>query len=136
MKLKPGGRIAIFLIIGVIAFFLIKRFLPQNDGSVTLAPANTTASSDGNSKPSDNTAQGTSDDKSGTKNTATTKTASRTFDYVPEKPVNGKLRGVVEVGATGFNSFVINMDNQKDGKLFQKILANHSRMKDLQRPTI
>ncbi len=37
----------------------------------------------------------------------------RIFAYQPEKPVNGELRGVVEVGATGFNSFVINMDKQR-----------------------
>ena len=38
----------------------------------------------------------------------TTKSEDREFDYSPEKPVNGNLRGVVELGATGFNSFVIN----------------------------
>ena len=37
----------------------------------------------------------------------------RIFAYQPEKPVNGELRGVVEVGATGFNSFVINMDKER-----------------------
>lgn len=38
----------------------------------------------------------------------------------PEKPVNGTLRGVVEVGATGFNSFVINMDAQKRWEIVSK----------------
>jgi hypothetical protein len=27
---------------------------------------------------------------------------------LPEKPVDGELKGIVKVGATGFNSFVIN----------------------------
>ncbi len=35
------------------------------------------------------------------------------FSYLPEKPVAGKLKGVVEVGASGFNSFVINVDKEK-----------------------
>ena len=35
------------------------------------------------------------------------------FSYKPEKPVDGKLKGVVEVGASGFNSFVVNIDQQK-----------------------
>lgn len=41
----------------------------------------------------------------------TNKTAG--FSYKPEKPVDGKLKGVVEVGASGFNSFVVNIDQQK-----------------------
>jgi hypothetical protein len=38
---------------------------------------------------------------------------STAFYYQPEKPVDGKLKGVVEVGASGFNSFVVNIDQQK-----------------------
>ncbi|NML63928.1 hypothetical protein HHL22_01805 [Hymenobacter sp. RP-2-7] len=32
------------------------------------------------------------------------------FNYVPLKPVGGKLRGVVELGASGFNSFIVRTD--------------------------
>lgn len=35
------------------------------------------------------------------------------FTFQREKPVDGKLMGVVEVGASGFNAFVVNMDKQK-----------------------
>lgn len=45
---------------------------------------------------------------------------ARIFAYQPEKPVNGELRGVVEVGATGFNSFVINMDKEKRWEIKSK----------------
>jgi hypothetical protein len=45
---------------------------------------------------------------------------SRSFAYQPEEPVNGTLKGVVEVGATGFNSFVINVDPQKRWKIVSK----------------
>lgn len=44
----------------------------------------------------------------------------RIFAYQPEKPVDGELKGVVEVGATGFNSFVINMDKQKRWEIKSK----------------
>jgi hypothetical protein len=44
----------------------------------------------------------------------------RSFAYQPEKPVNGELKGVVEVGATGFNSFVINMDAQRKWEIKSK----------------
>jgi hypothetical protein len=38
---------------------------------------------------------------------------SSIFPYQPEKPIDGKLMGVVELGASGFNSFVVNIDEQK-----------------------
>lgn len=112
MKLKPGGKIFLFLLLGVIAFFLIRKF----------APAPKTNNS---TEYVDNPAKSGNDDSkdagSGTKeNKGAAKTEGRTFDYTPEKPENGKLKGVVEVGATGFNSFVINMDNQKRWAIVSK----------------
>lgn len=44
----------------------------------------------------------------------------RTFNYVPVDPVNGKSMGVVEVGASGFNAFAIEADNQGNWKLKYK----------------
>jgi hypothetical protein len=38
----------------------------------------------------------------------------------PERPVNGTYKGVVEVGASGFNSFVINVDAQKRWEIVTK----------------
>jgi hypothetical protein len=52
--------------------------------------------------------------------TSSTAHEAREFNYTPDKPQNGTLRGVVEVGATGFNSFVINMDNQKRWEIVSK----------------
>lgn len=45
---------------------------------------------------------------------------SRIFAYQPETPVNGELKGIVEVGATGFNSFIINMDREKRWEVITK----------------
>jgi hypothetical protein len=39
--------------------------------------------------------------------------ATQAFQYTPPAPVNGKLKGVVELGASGFNSFIIKVDNEK-----------------------
>lgn len=39
------------------------------------------------------------------------------FDFVPEKPINGTLKAVVELGASGFNSFIINIDEEKRWEL-------------------
>ncbi|MES2734528.1 MAG: hypothetical protein V4714_22460 [Bacteroidota bacterium] len=45
---------------------------------------------------------------------ATTPDDSRpAFNYSPPPPVDGKLKGVVELGASGFNSFIIKVDAQK-----------------------
>lgn len=34
------------------------------------------------------------------------------FDYQPEPPIEGKLLGIIELGYSGFNSFVVKMDKQ------------------------
>nr|WP_199157744.1 hypothetical protein [Pedobacter sp. ASV2] len=44
----------------------------------------------------------------------------RSFNYIPEKPVNGEYKGVVEVGASGFNSFVVNIDKEKRWEIISK----------------
>ncbi len=106
MKIKPAGKIVLFLLLGVIAFFVIKRYIPANkvEDSSTI---------------SNHSSADTSLEDSKAKNNSV-KTESREFNYIPEKPVNGILRGVVEVGATGFNSFVINMDKERHWEIVSK----------------
>lgn len=113
MKLKPAGIIVILLIMGVLAYFAISPRLSEirkeNSSSFSTPPPASDASTDNsNTTPTATTA-----------NTDAT-TETREFNYTPEKPENGALRGVVEVGATGFNSFVINMDNQKRWEIVSK----------------
>lgn len=45
--------------------------------------------------------------------------ALKSFTYVPPSPSNGNLYGVVELGAAGFNSFIINADEKLNWKLEQ-----------------
>lgn len=40
-----------------------------------------------------------------------------TWDYTAAKPIGGKLKGVVELGASGFNSFIIKTDSDKNWSL-------------------
>ncbi len=64
-----------------------------------------------------------STEKEKDKETTTKSTSTgelRTFNFQPEKPVDGELKGIVEVGATGFNSFVINMDKEKRWEIKSK----------------
>ncbi|HEV7380814.1 MAG TPA: hypothetical protein VGN64_13535 [Dyadobacter sp.] len=46
------------------------------------------------------------------------------FTYTPPTPVDGKLKGVVELGASGFNSFIIKVDNQKRWSLEKAEFGN------------
>jgi hypothetical protein len=109
MRLKPAGLIVIILIIAVLAYFAIKPRMSaiRQENSTELSNTRSTRS-----------------DAPGNNNSASATTRAdndtREFNYTPEKPENGTLRGVVEVGATGFNSFVINMDNQNRWEIVSK----------------
>jgi hypothetical protein len=50
--------------------------------------------------------------------------AGSAFDYSAPDPVNGTLKGVVELGASGFNSFIIKVDPQKRWKLEKAEFGN------------
>jgi hypothetical protein len=111
MRLKPAGIIAILLIIAVLAYFAIKPRLSGAGNSDTATTEQTTAANDNKDTTNNSGAASSANSANAT---------SRSFNYTPEKPVNGTLRGVVEVGATGFNSFVINMDDQKRWEIVSK----------------
>lgn len=46
------------------------------------------------------------------------------FTYSAPEPVGGKLKGVVELGASGFNSFIVRIDDQKRWKLEKAEFGN------------
>jgi len=56
---------------------------------------------------------------------------SGTFSYRPEAPVNGKLRGVVELGASGFNMFIIRVDDKHNWKLEKSEFGNSLVMENM-----
>ncbi|MEO5998111.1 MAG: hypothetical protein ABIN89_15305 [Chitinophagaceae bacterium] len=116
MRLTTGGKIAIFLVLGILAFFLIKRYiLPgENEAGPTFT------NSDSVIVMKSEKVNTTSDENPASSDKTTSTSEARTFNYIPEKPVNGTLRGVVEVGATGFNSFVIEMDRERRWQIITK----------------
>ncbi len=124
MRIKPIGKIVIFLVIGVLAFFAIKRYLPSSKPDV--AVNSPSGASDGNTRKEPpmvgegSPAPAATGSATGNNATNSGSTEHRSFNYTPEKPVNGILRGVVEVGASGFNSFVINMDREKRWEIVSK----------------
>jgi hypothetical protein len=109
MRLKPAGIIVILIVIAALAYLALKpRFseIRKENGTEISTNTNSSNNESSDTKPRTTTNDGT--------------TEGREFNYSPEKPENGSLRGVVEVGATGFNSFVINMDAQKRWEIVSK----------------
>jgi hypothetical protein len=110
MRLKPAGILIIVLIIAGLAYFAIKPRLSEagkeNSTEITTTPESRHKDS--------------SENRNSPALTRGDNAEGREFNYTPEKPENGTMRGVVELGATGFNSFVINMDNQKRWEIVSK----------------
>jgi hypothetical protein len=115
MKLKPVGKLVIFLALGIAAFFLIKKYFPQN--KTTQDTSISTVNNGAENKTTDEGSKAANDNK---QDNTSANLERREFNYTPEKPVNGTHRGVVEVGATGFNSFVINMDKERRWEIVSK----------------
>src|SRR5688572_21924789 len=112
MRLKPAGILIVVLIIAVLAYFAIKpRVVPTHtdETEIPTSPASR-----------DNAGTTTNANEQAPTATRSNGTEEREFNYTPEKPENGTLKGVVELGATGFNSFVINMDAQKRWEIVSK----------------
>lgn len=110
MRLKPAGIFIIVAIIAVLAYFAIRS-------------KNSDTKNENTSEQTINTWEEKKDSSNKNNSTPATKENNndgRAFNYTPEKPENGSLRGVVEVGATGFNSFVINMDDKKRWEIVSK----------------
>jgi ribosomal protein S11 len=106
MKLKPVRIIALLLIIGVAAYFVTR---PKQIETRTNNTELTKAAPDTNRIIPDKTTSDT-----------TIKESRPKFNYIKEKVVDGTLHGVVEVGASGFNSFIINLDSKKRWEIISK----------------
>lgn len=112
-RLTTFSRFLITLtIVGAVVFALFK-FFPQlknwKDGKMQEITTTEDARSDNNSGGNQTTTTTTNQISTGGERVP--------FAYTPPAPVNGKLKGVVELGATGFNSFIIRVDAQKNWKL-------------------
>jgi hypothetical protein len=58
-------------------------------------------------------------------------TTRPTFDYTAPNVVNGKMKGVVELGASGFNSFIVQIDEDKHWKLEKAEYGNSLVMENM-----
>jgi Ethanolamine utilization protein EutJ (predicted chaperonin) len=118
-RLTVAGRLIITAII-LGAIFLAYKYLGGEKAMNQMAedqaqnPQTEATSSDASSAPTETPSENSE---------ATTNEVSA-FNYTPPAPVDGKLRGVVELGASGFNSFIIKVDKEKRWSLEKSEFGN------------
>ncbi|QHV93814.1 hypothetical protein [Spirosoma endbachense] len=127
-RLTVAGRLLITALILAAIFFgfryfggseALRKIAPkQSEESATLPKSDEQGSSTSADESS------ASDNNSASSGEATSGGSSRSFTYTPPAPNGGKLKGVVELGASGFNSFIIRVDDQKNWKLEKAEFGN------------
>lgn len=111
-RLTAFSRLLIVAALAIGAFFLVRQYVPalQNLGDDT---TNTEVVNDNTNNNTVNNNNTTTDSARPTTNN----NSNKSFSYTPPMPQNGTLKGVVELGASGFNSFIVDIDNNKNWKL-------------------
>ena len=64
------------------------------------------------------------DTRTTSENTGSAGSSSSAFNYTPPAVTSGKLKGVVELGASGFNSFIIRQNDRKQWQLEKSEFGN------------
>jgi hypothetical protein len=143
-KLTPFARFLFTLAILAGLFFGAKYVLDNTSWGQSLksksdnTPSNNTKTlepSESESSDSEATATASNDKNSSSSSSSSssesTESNSQSFSYVAPEPINGKLKGVVEVGASGFNSFIVRIDNDKNWKLEKSEFGNSLVMENM-----
>ena len=117
-RLTTFSRLLITLLIVFGVFLAVKKFLPGCNMPGTGSTAGTEQPVSGTS--GDNSTAPNSSSSWGKSTAAFTPAA---FNYTAPNPVSGKLKGVVELGATGFNYFIVRIDGQKNWKLEKPVFG-------------
>ena len=136
-RLTTAGRLFITALILAGIFFAFRYFggsealrkLAPKDKETEQTESQTLPRADEN--PSESTApESSASDNGGTNKTAGSP-ARQSFSFTPPAPQNGKLKGVVELGASGFNSFIVRVDDQKNWKLEKAEFGNSLVMENM-----
>ncbi|MBN8677460.1 MAG: hypothetical protein J0M29_04500 [Chitinophagales bacterium] len=112
-RLTNFSRLLITLAIVAGVYFAAKHFLPN----LGLGGDSAEKTEQAESAPAAEGAPATNAPSSSTWGKSSSSFTPAAFNYSAPAPNGGKLKGVVELGATGFNSFIIKVDNQKNWKL-------------------
>jgi hypothetical protein len=132
-RLTVAGRLIITAIIIAAIYFGFRMFGGQ-EALQKLAPEtkteNAATTSESTSASSANSSESSSS-SSNSESSASDGGQKSTFDYTPPGPVAGKLKGVVELGASGFNSFIIRIDADKNWKQEKAEFGNSLVMENM-----
>ncbi|AXE20239.1 hypothetical protein DR864_22035 [Runella rosea] len=122
MNLTGAGKIALILLIAGALGAGYYFFGPDPNKATNETSINSTTPEGGPaSAANENVA---SDDNTASSESSTAASETSAFSYTAPEPVDGKLKGVVELGASGFNSFVVNIDKDKNWKLEKAEFGN------------
>lgn len=127
MKFTLLGRLLIaaaILGIGYLAYTKLggDKLVENIDKGKTEATMDSEASTEASAS---GTSSSASTESSSANNTEATASSSKIpFSFKPLPPVNGRLKGVVELGASGFNSFIIRVDEDKNWSLEKAEFGN------------
>ncbi|MBK8449301.1 MAG: hypothetical protein IPO78_05375 [Saprospiraceae bacterium] len=110
MQLTRFSRILIVLAILAVLFIGYKKYAPDLMEKFGTPEANQAPPQTENTNP-----QNTNPSAQQTQTAQTSQSIA--FAYKAPEPIDGKLKGVVELGASGFNSFIVRIDKQKNWKL-------------------
>ncbi len=125
-RLTVAGRLLITaLIIGAIYFGF--KMLGGKEALETLktATATETPASESKEESSSASSESSSSSSSESESSSSASDAARpTFEFTPPAPIAGRLKGVVELGASGFNSFIVRIDGDKNWKLEKAEFGN------------
>jgi len=113
-RITLAGRLIITLIVVAAVYFGFRYFA----GDKLAAPATTSANTQIATEPGNAVV----DNNSPAASTAAGSTQA--FAYEAPAPVNGKLKGVVELGASGFNSFIVRIDKDRNWKMEKAEFGN------------
>jgi hypothetical protein len=122
-RITPFGKLIIVIIVLVALFFGYRAL--QSKGIIGKSDSTTqttTISEENTSTPA--SSEPTSESTESSTDATSTESNGSSFSYTPPAPVNGKLKGVVELGASGFNSFIIKVDEQKNWSLEKAEFGN------------
>jgi len=127
-RLTPFGKLFIVILIlaglyGGYRFLQNQGIIPQHTETTDAATKSTSTTTSSSGEAASGASTETETPSTGS-SSATRNDNRPAFNYTPPAAVNGKLKGVAEMGASGFNSFIISVDNQKNWKLEKAEFGN------------
>ena len=134
-RLTLAGRLIITALI-VAAIFFGFRYFGGNDALRKLAPDQTTESatmprSEDQTSDAANPPESMASDNGVSSDASATSSSRPAFTFTPPAPQNGQLKGVVELGASGFNSFIVKVGDQKHWNLEKAEFGNSLVMENM-----